>query len=164
MVYGIAVRLLADPSEAEDVAQTVFLRAFERFDTLRDSPAVPGWLRTVATNLCLNHLKRIRGRLRLFSQLRRPAGGDAEPYGEALAVSGTQAEDLLRRQQRARLERSIRRLPDHQRIPIVLFHFEERSYRDIAVLLGVSLAKVKTDIHRGREALRERMEATDASR
>jgi RNA polymerase sigma-70 factor (ECF subfamily) len=45
-------------------------------------------------------------------------------------------------------------LPDHQRVPLVLFHFEQRSYQDIADLLGVSLGKVKTDIHRGREALR----------
>ena len=46
-------------------------------------------------------------------------------------------------------------LPDHQRVPIVLFHFEDRSYQEIAALLGVSLGKVKTDIHRGRDAAEE---------
>jgi RNA polymerase sigma-70 factor (ECF subfamily) len=53
------------------------------------------------------------------------------------------------------LEQALRRLPDQQRVPLVLFHFEEASYQDIANALGVSLAKVKTDIHRGREALRK---------
>jgi len=53
------------------------------------------------------------------------------------------------------LESALRRLPDHQRVPLVLFHFEERSYQEIAGTLGVSLAKVKTDIHRGREALKK---------
>ena len=56
------------------------------------------------------------------------------------------------RTNRPHLERALARLPDHQRVPIVLFHFEDRSYQDIAALLGVSLGKVKTDIHRGREA------------
>ena len=48
-------------------------------------------------------------------------------------------------------------------MPLVLFHFEGTSYQEIAQLLGVSLAKVKTDIHRGREALRRQLSETDAA-
>jgi RNA polymerase sigma-70 factor (ECF subfamily) len=55
---------------------------------------------------------------------------------------------------RERLEVAIHHLPDAQRIPLVLFHFEDLGYDEIARTLGVSLAKVKTDIHRGRQALR----------
>jgi RNA polymerase sigma-70 factor (ECF subfamily) len=51
------------------------------------------------------------------------------------------------------LERALMALPDHQRVPLVLYHFEEASYQEIAAALGVSLAKVKSDIHRGRLAL-----------
>ena len=63
-----------------------------------------------------------------------------------------EADDAARHDQ---LEEALRRLPDHQRVPLVLFHFEDASYQDIAETLGVSLGKVKTDIHRGREALRK---------
>jgi RNA polymerase sigma-70 factor (ECF subfamily) len=49
-------------------------------------------------------------------------------------------------------------------VPLVLFHYEEMSYQDIAALLGVSLGKVKTDIHRGRESLRKYLADPDASR
>jgi RNA polymerase sigma-70 factor (ECF subfamily) len=49
-------------------------------------------------------------------------------------------------------------------VPLVLFHFEERSYQDIATMLGVSLAKVKSDIHRGREALKQVLTARRPSR
>ena len=49
---------------------------------------------------------------------------------------------------------SAREPPPHQRVPIVLFHFDDLSYQEIAERLGVSVGKVKTDIHRGREALR----------
>lgn len=58
MVFGVAGRLLGDTSDAEEVSQTVFLRAFERFETLGNSPSAGGWLRTVTTNLCLSHLAR----------------------------------------------------------------------------------------------------------
>ena len=77
MVYGTAVRLLANPSEAEDIAQTVFLKAFERFETIGASPAAAGWLKTVTTNLCLNHLSRYRSRWRFFSELQAAGMDDA---------------------------------------------------------------------------------------
>ena len=164
MVFGVAVRLLGDPSEAEDVSQTAFLRAFERFDILRANPAAGGWLRTVTTNLCLNHLKRVRSRFRLFSQRRASAEASPLSFEESLVAPESLADDLERREERARLESGIRQLPAHQRVPLVLFHFQQRSYRDIAALLEVSLGKVKSDIHRGREALRHLMETNDDSR
>ena len=71
MVFATAVRLLGRPADAEDVAQTVFLKAWERFDELSLSPSAPGWLRTVATNLSLNHLTRHRRRWQLFSEMGR---------------------------------------------------------------------------------------------
>ena len=162
MVFGVAVRLLGDPAEAEDVSQTVFLRAFERFDALADSPTAGGWLKTVTTNACLNHLSRFRARWLPFSQI---AGGQSDEhfYASRLASSASPAADLDRVEQNARLEHAIRELPRHQRVPLVLFHFEDQSYREIAVQLGVSLGKVKTDIHRGREALRRLMVTNDAS-
>ena len=58
----------------------------------------------------------------------------------------------------------MRALPDHQRVPLVLFHFEGTGYQEIADTLGVSLGKVKTDIHRGREALKRVLLNDDAIR
>src|SRR5437867_1240837 len=68
-----------------------------------------------------------------------------------LVGSRVEAEVADRREQ---LERAMARLPDRQRVPLVLFHFEELSYQEIGAALGISVAKVKTDIHRGREALK----------
>jgi len=176
MVYATAVRLLSNPAEAEDVAQTVFLKAFERFDDIGSSPAVAGWLKTVTTNLCLNHLSRYRSRWRFFSEL-QPLGEDDASHRDhmdvlmarAIGPKSTPADvkheaylDAANEQER--LERALRRLPAHQRVPIVLFHFESKSYLEIAALLGVTLAKVRTDIHRGREALKTVLTSTHASR
>jgi RNA polymerase sigma-70 factor (ECF subfamily) len=141
MVYATAVRLLGNPSEAEDVAQTVFLKAFERFGELDGNPSAPGWLKTVATNECLNHLARYRKRWSFFADVPENPGlwtpSDPGPQANYAA-----------------LDLALRRLPAAQRVPIVLFHFDELSYQQIADRLKVSLSKVKTDIHRGREALR----------
>jgi RNA polymerase sigma-70 factor (ECF subfamily) len=154
MVFATAVRLLASPAEAEDIAQTVFLRAFERFASIATSPTAAGWLKTVTTNLCLNHLARYRARWQFFSELDRP-GGD-ERYESTLAAppAGDAVEQSLKHD---RLERAVQALPDHQRVPLVLFHFEDMTYKEIAATLGISLAKVRTDIHRGREALKREM-------
>ena len=58
MVFATAVRLLGNPTEAEDIAQTVFMRAFQRFGEIGSSATAAGWLKTVTRNTCLNHLSR----------------------------------------------------------------------------------------------------------
>jgi len=155
MVFATAVRLLGREDEAEDVAQTVFLRAFERFGTIGHSPSAPGWLKTVATNLCLNHLSRYRARWQFFSELDQAGESGTIAFADSVAARDVEDDEAQRHDRDARLESALRRLPDHQRVPLVLFHFEDRSYQEIAVTLGVSLAKVKSDIHRGREALKK---------
>ena len=163
MVFATAVRLLGNHAEAEDVAQTVFLKAFERFEQIADSPAAGGWLKTVATNLCLNHLTRYRSRWRFFGDLRREGGAEEgatsdESVLDTLAVEAAVAPlDLERTENAARLEQALAQLPAHQRVPLVLFHFEDQSVQQIAAALGVSAAKVKTDMHRGRLALRRQL-------
>ena len=157
MVFSTAMRLLASQPDAEDVTQEVFLRAYERFDQLRDSPAVGGWLKTVARNLSLNHLTRYRSRWSFFSEL---IGGGREDNDEhemefSAGESGTEMLDQAER--RAMVEQALQKLPVAQRVPLVLFHFEDLAYGEIAAKLGVSLGKVKIDIFRGREALRRQL-------
>jgi RNA polymerase sigma-70 factor, ECF subfamily len=162
MVFATAIRLLGNPADAEDAAQTVFLRAFERYDQLAGNPAAGGWLKTTARNVCLNHLSRYRARWRFFSEI--DADRDTgERYEDGLESRVSRAIEDEEVDRSARLERSIHHLPDAQRVPLVLFHFEDLSYDEIASTLGVSLAKVKTDIHRGRQALR-RLLTSDGTR
>ena len=154
MVFATAVRLLGNAADAEDAAQTVFLRAFQRFEEIGSSPAAAGWLKTTATNVCLNHLSRYRARWRFFSEMTDGEAGTAE-FADTLASTDLAVLDRLERAAASEaLEAAVRALPDHQRVPLVLFHFEGASYQAIAETLGISLGKVKTDIHRGREALR----------
>ena len=152
MVFATAVRLLGSEFDAADIAQEVFLKAHERFDMLQSNPKAGGWLKTVTTNLSLNHLTRYRARWRFFSEMRT---GYRDAEFESLIASHDPREQLDEDEHRRHyLEQALRKLPSAQRVPLVLYHFEELSYEDIATKLRVSVSKVKTDIHRARETLR----------
>jgi len=154
MVFSTAARLTGNDAHAEDIAQDVFMRAYENFAHLRGSPAAGGWLKTVTTNLTLNHLTRYRRRWRLFSELRNSADDDATDAPEIeWELPDTLIADLDAEQCGRLIDGALRQLPQHQRIALVLYHFDELSYQDIADRLQVSLAKVKTDIRRARTAL-----------
>jgi len=162
MVFATARRLTASDATAQDIAQDVFLKAWEHFDSLRERVGAGGWLKTVTLRLSLNHLNRYRRRWRFFSELLPRAGSaaeDPEPEDPQIEIhSALEALDgvftgLADAQRDERVRAALTGLPAAQRLPLVLFHFEDRSYQQIAADLGISVAKVKTDILRGRIAL-----------
>jgi len=133
MVFSTAARLTGNDAQAEDIAQEVFLKAYENFDQLHSSPAAG----------------------RFFSELRRDDSDD-EPELEFATPDLTPDSiiaDIDTEQRHALIEQALRELPEHHRVPLVLYHFEEMPYLDIAKQLRVSLPKVKTDIQRARAAL-----------
>ena len=157
MVFGTAMRLVANQSEAEDISQEVFLKAYERFDELRDSPTVGGWLKTVATNMSLNYLSRYRARWSFFSEMFHRSSEEEEQEIEFEAPQNLE-EDVAQADRHQLVEQALRKLPEAQRVPLVLYHLEGLKYEEIAARLKVSLGKVKTDIFRGREALRKKLQ------
>jgi RNA polymerase sigma-70 factor, ECF subfamily len=168
MVFTTAARLIGNDSLAEDISQEVFLKAYRSFAQLRTSPTAGGWLKTVATRLALNHLSRYRRRWRLFSELRVDETGADEAELE-FPVPDTAIADIDADARSKIIDQALCELPEHQRVPLVLYHFEDMPYLDISRQLGVSLAKVKTDIQRGRVALAKKLTrrgiiATDSER
>jgi RNA polymerase sigma-70 factor (ECF subfamily) len=154
MVFSTAARLTGNDAQAEDISQEVFLKAYQNFDHLQTSPTAGGWLKTVATNLSLNHLTRYRNRWRFFSEFKRESEADDRDAPEIeFAAPETFFEGVDAEDRRELVEQALAELPPHHRVPLVLYHFEDMPYEDIAKKLGVSLAKVKTDILRARAAL-----------
>lgn len=149
MVFSTAARLTGNDAQAEDIAQEVFLRAYEHFHELSASASAGGWLKTVTTNLTLNYLSRYRNRRRLFSEM--PQAQDDPPVD--WEAPDTMLADIDADQRRRLIDAALCRLPQDQRLALVLYHFEELPYQEIADQLRISLPKVKTDIRRGRAAL-----------
>ena len=165
MVYTTAIRLLGNPAQAEDISQDVFLKAYEHFDDLQDGTGAGGWLKTVTTNLSLNHLQRYRKRWSFFSELLHrdsDAEGDEPPVDFPAPENFFTEFDAADRKEW--VQEALAKLPDKQRVPLVLYHFEELSYEEIAARLGVSLAKVKTDIMRARQTLAQHLARTAGDR
>ena len=162
MVYATALRLLGNEADAADISQEVFLRAYKHFEEISASARRAGWLKTVTTNLCLNHLSRYRLRWRFFSEM-FSSDESQEDFSATLPAPAPEEPRLAAAGQQEALHTALLRLPAAQRVPLVLHHFEEMSYEEIARQLGVSLGKVKTDIHRGRAALRKKLQLTPES-
>jgi RNA polymerase sigma-70 factor (ECF subfamily) len=163
MVFSTAARITGNDAQAEDISQEVFLKAYENFEHLRTSPTAGGWLKTVVTHLTLNHLSRYRRRWRFFSELRRDDAGDDEPELQ-FATPDTVVAGIDAEERHALVEQALRQLPEHQRVPLVLYHFEDMPYLEIASRLRVSLSKVKTDIQRARAALAKILERSGVVR
>jgi RNA polymerase sigma-70 factor (ECF subfamily) len=154
MVFTTSARLVRNDAQAEDISQEVFIKAHEHFEMLSTSPTAGGWLKTVATNLSINHLQRYRNRWKFFSEFGADKGsGEEDQPPVEFAAPDTFFDDVDSDERRAWLEDALSKLPDHQRVPLVLYHFEDVPYDEIGRRLGVSLAKVKTDILRARAAL-----------
>jgi RNA polymerase sigma-70 factor, ECF subfamily len=160
MVFTTAARLTGRDAQAEDIAQEVFIRAYEHFEQLAANPSAGGWLKTVARNLSLNYLTRQRRRWRLFSELPAADEEEAEPQ---IPVPDTQLSEISLEERRVLIDAALRRLPERQRLSLVLYHFEELSYDEIATQLRVPLATVKSDIHRARHALLKHLQSCGMS-
>jgi RNA polymerase sigma-70 factor, ECF subfamily len=159
MVFATARRLTASDVTAQDITQDVFLKAWEHFVNLRERVGAGGWLKTVTLRLSLNHLSRYRKRWRFFSELLPAAGSHQDSSDHEASDAEIEFADLADAQRDQRVRAALTQLPDAQRVPLVLFHFEDQSYQQIAIDLEISLAKVKTDILRGRLALAKLLQA-----
>lgn len=140
----LARRMLADAAEAEDIAQETLLRLWKIAPEWRDEAKLSTWLHRVASNLCVDRLRRRR---------ERALDDAAEPPDEA----ATPLEGIATRERAGALEAALGHLPERQRVAIVLRHIEERSNIEIAELLGLSVEAVESLLARGRRSLAERL-------
>ena len=143
--------LLGRTGAAQEVAQEALLRLYR----LGGGRVPPGaerfWVYRVATNLALNELRRTKIRTRLGAAIAAIAGRrDPEPHEQA-----------ERAERDRHLGQALERLPADQRAALLLREHEDLSYAEISTVLGVSLAKVKSDIFRARTALRADLAGSD---
>lgn len=153
-VYNAAYRLLGDPAESADITQEAFLRSYKALSTFRADAAMTPWLCKIAINLSLNLLRRRRETV----SLDRTVSSEEMPYGDTLDIPDMSSEPeraYLADEKDTRLRAAILSLSPEQRSIIELRHFQELSYDEIAVTMGISLPNVKVKLFRARKALRQ---------
>ena len=139
--------------DAEDVSQETMLRAFESFGSLRDPERVRGWIFRIAKNACLMQRRRslFAPPLELSLEELAPSlqvGSDVEPVDMR----------LLDAELRAVMDRVILELPQAYRGVVLLRDMEELSTEETAQILDLSIDVVKTRLHRGRAAMRQKLD------
>jgi len=155
-IYRLALRVVRDPDEADDVVQETYIRAWDRIEELRDPAAVTGWLSRIARNAA-------RDRLRWWKRLRREPFDDATGLARLMAEAQTRGarspdEELASAETSAALARAVAALPERQRVVLLLREVDGMSYEEIAEALGIPIGTVESRLHRGRAALARRLE------
>jgi len=155
-VVNLIARTLGDATEAEDLAQNVFIQAYKAAHRYKVSARFSTWLYTIARNLCLNELRR---RSRHPAEPLEIHGAEGEPADRNLedTASAQPPEVVLQRELETKLNEALTELPEKQRIAIILCAREEMPYEEIAKVIGCSLAATKSLIFRGREALKMKL-------
>ncbi len=169
--YGIAYDLLGNRAEAEEAVQDALARACESIGDLREPAAAPAWFLRIVTTQCLRTLRRRRLRRRLFGWMGSSKPGeeiDAAPQeaagGEDIAermhsMNGpAPREALVGQEELGALIGRLHDLSPQQRTALVLRYGHDLSVADVATMLGVELATVKTHLVRGLARLRDLME------
>ncbi|HVR36739.1 MAG TPA: sigma-70 family RNA polymerase sigma factor [Methylomirabilota bacterium] len=155
-VVNLIARNLNDPSEAEDIAQNVFIQVYKSAPRYKVSARFSTWLYTIVRNLCLNEIRR-RSR-RPAESIEQSAGGEDAPVRQFEdARSPAAPESLLQNELELKIQEALQQLPENQRTAILLCRQDELSYEEIARVLGCSLSATKSLIHRGRETLKQRL-------
>ena len=147
----LALRIVGDREEAEELVQDAFLRAFRGLGQFRRESKFSTWLYKIVYNLCIGHVQR------------RPKGwqtvnvGDEEAFdATSLDTEDPSAQQVLEDEEvQELLQEELNRLPEAFRTALTLFYVQELSYDEIASFLQMPLGTVKTNLSRGRILLRK---------
>lgn len=160
MVYNLALRLTRDREAAAVALQETFLKVFAALPRFRAGSSLKTWIYRIATNEALQRLRRRRSREARQVEL---AALETRPAADLRYTARILAENPLalleNRELREKLELAISALPARHRLAFVLVDLEGLSMKEAAAATGMKVATLKTNLHRARVALRDRLAA-----
>ena len=137
-VFAICLGYLGQAADAEDAAQDVFLRGFQKIGTLEDTARFKSWIDQIARNHCLDLIRRGKRRAE-------------DPLPDELAAPSFSTDDI-------ELRAAVARLPEKHRLPLMLFYFQGKDTAALAEDLGLSVGGACTRLFRARMQLRQLLE------
>lgn len=156
LVYNTALRLLADPVEAECVLQETFLKVLQALPDFKFQSSLSTWIYRIAANYALMRLRSKKRQPDSLDESETPINPAAvESFNRSVGTNPLQA--VLNAELRQAMDRAIAELPDKFRSVFVLKDIDGYSLKEIAEMLNLSLAAVKSNLHRARLFLRDRL-------
>ena len=155
-ILNLIYRFIGDRTQAKDLAQEVFIRVWQAAKAYKPEAKFTTWLYRITANLCLNELKSAR-RKKWFSF--NWSDEDSEhTFEETLADSAPSSEDLLLEKERSRqISDALQRLPENQRMALILKRYDDLSYQEIAKIIGCSVSAVESLLVRAKRTLQEKL-------
>ena len=145
-IYGLCLRMSGDATRATELAQDVFVRAWEQLDRLEPGSDAGAWLWRLATNVVLNAMRSEKRRVARVAPVAEPALLERAQLGTPLPV------------RRLSLDAAIARLPERAREVFVLHDVEGYKHREIAVMLHITSGTSKRQLHRARMLMRKHLD------
>lgn len=153
LVYSVVYRMVPG-EEAHDLTQEVFIRAFKNIRSFRGDSSFRAWLLRIAHNLCCNRLRDMkRERTDSLEEMAERENGGYEPVSEVDLQAHVEREELQRK-----VREVLARLPEDYRTMLVLRDFEQLTYEEISHITGLTIANVKSRLHRARLAFKRLFE------
>jgi RNA polymerase sigma-70 factor (ECF subfamily) len=152
-LYTAALRMTRNPSDAEDLVQETYLKAYRAYGRFQEGTNLKAWLYRILTNTFINSYR---------AKKRRPEESDIDDVeslgGLAGSTSGRSAEEeVLEHITESEVKEAIEALPEQFRMAVLLGDVEGFSYKEIAEILDVPIGTVMSRLHRGRRALQARL-------
>ncbi len=156
-IVNFVARMVGDETDAEDIAQTVFVQAYRSARRYRESARFSTWIYTIARNFCLNELRRRARHPAEPLELASP-GQEQQPARQFEDTRTTAPPAvLLQAELEEKIEQALAELPPTQRMAILLCRDQQLSYEEIAAILGCSISATKSLIFRARVTLKARL-------
>lgn len=155
-VYNFAYRLAGNYDDANDIAGEAFIKVFNAIETFRGDANFSTWLFRIVTNLYLDERKRSKAHMNI--PLDEYIDLDESTVTRQIEDTSPSPQELLESKERADVLQSvIQQLPDYQRVMVLLFHTQGKSYEEIAEIIGLPIGTVKSRLNRARLALRDKL-------
>lgn len=151
----VAIQLLKDEDQAQDIVQDSYIKAFQNLDTLSNPDKFQGWLDTIVINKCKDHLK--KKKVILFSQMVSEEDSDKEWDIEDERDDFSPEANLDYKETRRLIQEMIDQLPEEQRLAIILRYMEEMPVKEIAVIMECSEGTIKSRLNYGRKSIRDKV-------
>lgn len=155
-IFNTAYRLAGSPDDAADIAQEAFVRAWNNLRSFRGDASFSTWIHRIVTNVFLDERKRARARPQ--RSLEETIDLEANSVRRQFEDTGPSPQERAETRERWELlEQAIATLPPPQRVMVVLYHTQGRSYEEIADIMNLPMGTVKSRLNRARLALRDKL-------
>jgi RNA polymerase sigma-70 factor (ECF subfamily) len=151
-------RAIGDASEAEDLAQRVFVQVYRSAKRYKPTAKFTTWLFTITRNTILNeHRRRSRHPAESLDALQEPRDSESAGWQAPDTTMRDPAQEVVERELQDKIKEAVQELPEAQRTAVILCRYEGLSYEEIAEVLGCSVSATKSLLHRARLALKDKL-------